>query len=82
MWCLHCNRAFWWESAEPIAVTPARKITRAQKAKDANPPPPYYMRAECELDRIARVAREQAATAAEAEAAAAEGTGQITVAAA
>lgn len=60
MWCTHCNRAFWWESAEPVKATPQRKITRAQKNKAAVPPP-YYMVAECELDRLARLAREQAA---------------------
>ena len=60
MWCTHCNRAFWWESAEPVRAIPPRKITRAQKKSEA-PPPPYYMVAECELDRMTRIARERAA---------------------
>lgn len=60
MWCTHCNRAFWWESAEPVRASAPKKMTRAQK-KNTAAPPPYYMVQECELDRIARVAREQAA---------------------
>ena len=60
MWCTHCGRAFWWETAAPVVATPPRKITRAQKKKEV-PPPPYYMIAECELDRMARIAREEEA---------------------
>lgn len=63
MWCTHCSRGFWWDTAEPVLATPRRKITRAQKKAEV-PLPPFYMAAECELDRMARVAREQAAIAA------------------
>ncbi len=61
--CTHCNRAFWWETAELVTAVPPKKMTRAQKKKE-EPPPPYYMTAECELDRLERVAREEAARAA------------------
>ncbi|KIW07694.1 uncharacterized protein PV09_01632 [Verruconis gallopava] len=65
MWCTHCNRAFWWESATRVTAVQSRKITRAQKRDDSASVPPYYRTAECEADRLERLEREQATRALE-----------------
>ena len=66
MWCTHCYRAFWWETAELVKAKPPppsrhTMTTRGGGRKPEPPPAPYYMTGECELNRMAREAREAAA---------------------
>lgn len=65
MFCMNCNRGFWWETAELVTAAPPKKPSPRKKAveppaRHSYVPPPV----ECEIDGIERRAREQDAEAA------------------
>jgi len=62
MQCTHCNRAFWWDTAELVRAAPLKK-TRQSIKKGEQPPPPWYQPPACEVDAAAERARLEAEAA-------------------
>ncbi|TID17096.1 hypothetical protein E6O75_ATG09862 [Venturia nashicola] len=59
---IHCNRGFWWETAEFVRATPYKRTRSKKKVQD---PPPWYQNLSCDIDgetERARVSAENAAS--------------------